>query len=118
MTIDELNSLNLPFDNPTNETCLYIEAGLDWLKENTTLEFDSTKIDTIKALPSGAKLFLLKFNDIMTVDTTIASESLGGMSQSFSTSSKTDLLMDLASELLGTYLKSSFTFIPAVRKWS
>lgn len=118
MTVDELNSLNLPFHNPTNETCLYVESALDWLEQNTTLEFDKTDIQSVKNLPSGAKLFLLKFNDVMTVNTTVTSESLGGMSQSFSTSSKNNLLMDLANDLLGSYLKSSFTFIPAVRKWS
>lgn len=118
MTIDELNSLNLPFNNPTEETCLYVESALDWLAQNTTLKFDKNNIESVKALPAGAKLFLLKYSDVMTVNTTVTSESIGGMSQSFSTSSKNNLLMDLANDLLSGYLKSSFQFIPAVRKWN
>lgn len=117
MTIDELKSLNLSFNNPTEETCLYVESALDWLAQNTTLEFDKNDIESVKALPAGAKLFLLKFSDIMTVNTAVTSESIGGMSQSFSTSGKSNLLMDLANDLIGGYLKSSFQFIPTVGKW-
>lgn len=117
MTIEELYSLNLPFDNPTKETCLYVEAGLDWLKQNTNLNFDKNDVESINALPSGAKLFLFKFPEIMSTDTTIASESIGGMSQSFRETNKNNLLMDLASELLSDYLKSSFNFISAVKRW-
>lgn len=118
MTIDELHSIKLPLNNPTEETCLYIEAGLDWLVQNTTLEIDSANMETIKALPSGARLFLVKFVDIMSTNNTIASESIGGMSQSFRETSRNDLLLDLASELLGNYIKSSFSFIPATSKWA
>ena len=118
MTLEELNQLNLPFDNPTAETCLYVEAALEWLKQNTTLNFDKTNIDTIKELPSGAKLFLLKFTDIMTVNNVIASESIGGMSQSYRESNRNDLLFDLASNLLSDYIKSSFSFVPAKNRWS
>lgn len=117
MTIDDLHLLNLPFDNPTEETCLYVEAGLDWLAENTTLVFDANDLKTIKALPSGAKLFLLKFTDIMTTNNTVVSESIGGMSQSFRDISRNDLLLELASELLGNHIKSSFNFVPAIQKW-
>ena len=117
MTIEELNSLNLPISNPTTETVFYIEAALEWLEKNTTLEFDKTDIETIKALPAGAKLFLYRYSDIMDANTLIQSESIGGMSQSFKTSSRNDLLMDLANDLLSGYLKSSFSFIPAVKKW-
>ena len=117
MTTDEIRSLELPLSNTDIETCLYVEAALDWLKENTTLDFDSANIESIKTLPSGAKLFILKFLDIMNANTTVTSESIGGMSQSFKTSSRNDLLLDLASELLGNYIKSSFNFIPATTKW-
>lgn len=118
MTIEELYSLNLPFANPTDETCLYVESALDWLKQNTNLEFDKKDIETVKALPAGAKLFLYRYGDIMGADTLVQSESIGGMSQSFKTSSRNDLLMDLANDLLSSYLKSSFSFVPAIKKWS
>ena len=117
MTLEDLNSLNLPLINPNNETCLYVESALDWLERNTTLVFDKTDINSITSLPAGAKLFIVKFIDVMNVNTAVTSESIGGMSQSFSAANKNSLLMDLANDLIGGYVKSSFSFIPATRKW-
>lgn len=116
MTSEAIEALG--FDSTNPETCLFVEAALDWLCANTTLEFDKSDIESLKALPAGAKLFLRRYGSIMQTDTTVTSESIGGMSQSFSTSSKNNLLMDLANDLLNMYMKSSFSFIPAVEKWA
>lgn len=117
MTIEDIATIGLPIEDPTTETVLYVEAALDWLTANTTLEFDVNNIESLKALPSGAKLFISKFGDVAGRDITVASESLGGMSQSFTSSSQYNNLMSLAQGLISPYLKSAFSFISAKQRW-
>ena len=118
MTVEELTALALPIE-ANEETCLYTEAAIDWLLANTTLVVDKADlIASVEALPAGAKLFICRYYDIMaTGGTGVASESIGGMSQSFTTESKTTLLWQLASELIGAYLKGQVHSVPNVSKW-
>lgn len=94
---------------------LYAETALSWIERNTTLVVDRDKLDS---LPAGAKLFIMRYGDIMRTDTTVTSESLGGMSQSFSTEPRSGLLYDLASELLGDYIKPQIEFVAATNRWT
>ena len=118
MTVEELTALNLPIE-ASEEVCLYVEAGIDWLIDNTILEIDKTDlVASVEALPAGAKLFICRYYDIMaTGGTGVASESIGGMSQSFTTESKTTLLWQLAKEVIGAYLKGQVNSIPHISKW-
>lgn len=118
MTVEQLTALNLPIE-ANEETALYIEAGLDWLAQNTILEIDKDNIESsVAAFPAGAKIFLCKYFEIMqTGGAGIASESIGGMSQSFTTDTKTVLLWNIAKELLSGYLKGQVKSIPNVSKW-
>ena len=100
-------------DSPTD--VLYAETALDWIIHNTSLRVDKSDLST---LPAGAKLFIMRFGDIMKVDSTVVSESLGGMSQSFSSESKNSLLLDLANELMGEYMTSQVKFFMAQNRWN
>lgn len=117
MTVEELKALELPIE-ATASTCLYVGAAIDWLNSNTTLEIkkDSVKED-VKALPDGAKLFICRYYEVMSSDNTVASESIGGMSQTFNSNTKTNLLYELARELIGEYLKGQVSSVPNVSKW-
>ena len=118
MTVEQLQALNLPIES-NEETALYIEAGLDWLAKNTILVIDKDNIESsVAAFPAGAKIFLCKYFEVMTTGGAgIASESIGGMSQSFTTESKTALLWNIASELLSGYLKGQVKSIGNISKW-
>lgn len=116
MTADELTMLELPVE-ATEEAALYVDAALDWLSDHTKLKFNKEDMDSIKALPSAAKLFLCKYYEIMAAGTNVTSESIGGMSQSFSDRTKEELLWQTANGLLGGYLLSQVQSIPHVSKW-
>lgn len=118
MTVEELKTLDLPIE-ANNETCLYVEAAIDWINSNTKLVIDKADLVTnVAALPAGAKLFLCRYYDVMaTGGNGVASESIGGMSQSFTEDSKNSLLWRLASELMGGYLLGQVHSVTNVSKW-
>ncbi len=116
MTMESLQALSIT-EKPDEMTLLYVESALDWLSDNTTLQFDKNNIESLAALPAGAKLFITKYRQITEADSTVASESISGLSQSFNTSNKNALLYDMAQQLLGKYLKNVFSFVPATNKW-
>lgn len=117
MTAEQIKSLRLGIEPIDDRTILNCEAGLEWVKNNTTLEFDMNNDEDLKALPSAVRLFLVKFNEIQAVNVGIASESIEGLSQSFSQTTKESMIWDAAAGLLYSYLKSGISFIPAQRKW-
>ena len=111
MTNEELTKLNLGLTlDATTE--IVLNAGIEWLAENTTI--DTTNIENY---PSGAKLFLIKFNDIQKMQAGVASESIEGLSLSFNTGDKSDLLFQFAETLLGSYLKGRVRFVAATSRW-
>lgn len=114
MTAEEFKSLGLPVEA---EAQLYVESGLEWLRDNTTLSVVLNDMESIKALPSSARLFLVKFCEICTRDIGVTGESVGPMSQNFTTDSVSKQTMALARQLLKTYLKSNVKFIPCARRW-
>lgn len=114
MTSEEFVSLTLPVEADDQ---LFVESGLEWLRDNTTLRLDLNDTESIKALPSSARLFLVKFCEICRRDPGIASEGVGPMSQSFTVDSVEKQTTALARQLLKTYLKPNVRFIPCTRRW-
>lgn len=111
MTVTDFVNAGVPIED-TPVSLLYAESALEWIKEHTTLS-----VDCLDTLPSSAKLFILKYSEIMETNAAVTSESIGGMSQSFSTANKNALVYDTAMELLGPYLKSAVTFVGAQNRW-
>lgn len=109
-----MSKYNLPINTDDTEVSIMVEAALDWVDANTTLN-----INREAELPSTVKLFVIKYCDLMAMSVGVASESLGGMSQSFSTSNGISaLLSDLAEELFGAaYKKKRNRFVSAVNRW-
>lgn len=114
MTAEEFVSLNLPVPASSQ---LYVEAGLEWMRDNTTLTLDPVNMESAKALPSSARLFLVKFCEICSQDVGVTGESVGPMSQSFTTDSVSKQTMCLARQLLKPWLKPNVVFIPCTRRW-
>lgn len=105
---DLLKALGLP---DTTENVLNAESAVEWLKIHTT-------IDTTN-LSSSVKLFILKYSQLMTNYTGVASESISGLSQSFVTGQSLDSqIYELAVALFGAdCLKSTVTVISGEDKW-
>jgi hypothetical protein len=95
---------------------LMANAALEWLKENTTLEFSLADPETIKTLPATAKLFVDKYAEVMRLKPGVSSQSIEGLSISFNSTDKGAMLWQLASTLLGSYLRQ-VRFTPATRRW-
>lgn len=118
MTKDQVQSLNLGIAPITDRVVLFTEAALEWVLENTTLQFDYNKEDDLAALPAPVKIFVVKYNEIMGNDSTVASESIEGLSQSFKSTDISTLLWDCAEQLLGKWLKGTVKFVAAQRRWN
>lgn len=112
MTSEEIIALGIPVDM-TSENALAIESGLAWIAQNTT--FVPTEGEE---LPANVKLFLVKFVETICRNGSVTSESIAGMSQSFSTGEAGFLLRQYAEELLSEWYTGGAKFIPAVRKWA
>ena len=88
------------------------DSALLWIKNNTT-------IDINEPLPSNVELFIEKYNELFSTRAGVASESISGLSQSFTTGNMSALLRQYASDLLGddclTY--SDVKAVPAVDRW-
>ena len=103
----------LPFNTADAEVSIMVESALDWIEANTTLD-----IVREAELPNNVKLFVIKFCDLMGQTAGVTSESLGGMSQSFSATGGTALILsDLASQLFGSDYKGRNRFITAQSRW-
>lgn len=116
MTSEQLEGLNLGLPNNA-ETLLMVESGLQWVLDNTTLEFDINNIEELKALPAPVRLFVIKFCEAMSISAGVASESIEGLSQSFNSGDKSALLWEIAESLLGKWLVSPVRFVSAVSRW-
>lgn len=113
MTANDFINAGIPIDD-TPISLLYAETAIDWIERNTTLKIDKNNLAEI---PAGAKLFIMRYSGIMKRDTTVASESLGSLSQSFKNDTTSDLIWDIASELIGQYLKGQVKFTVAENRW-
>lgn len=95
------------------QDCLWVESGLGWLRVHTTLPIDNISLEE---LPAGAKLFLQKYCDVMECGG-VKSESIEGLSQSFTDDSAESILIQLAQNLLPEYF-TSFRFVPKMQQWN
>lgn len=117
MTREQIELLHLGIAPIDDRAIIIVESGLEWVKANTTLEFDMNKDDDLTALPSVVKLFIVKFFDVQMISAGVSSESIEGLSQSFDTSDKSVLIWQFANELLSPYLKSRVSFVAATKRW-
>ena len=117
LTNEQVQSLKLGITPINERTVLIIEGGLEWVKANTTLDFDLNNEEELKALPSCVRLFLMKFFELNKQRAGISSESISGLSQSFNNGDISDSLYSFAEELLSPYLKSRVTFFAASNRW-
>lgn len=92
-------------------------AALEFIAENTTLKVDLNDAKTLEALPFTAKVFITKYCEVVSPSSAVASESIEGLSLSFRSGAKSDMIWDLADALLGDYLKGRVTFVAASSKW-
>lgn len=117
MTIEQVDVLRLGIAPIDNRIVLIVESGLEWLKENTTLEFDINNDSELKALPASVRLFLTKFVDVNNLSVGVSSESIENLSQSFTQKSSESLIWQFAEQLLSPYLKSRVRFVAAENRW-
>lgn len=96
-------------DTPENR--IIADAALQWLRDNTTLQFSDED-----NLPPLAALFIVKFYEVMRQSAAIKSESIAGMSQSFADDAES-VLWGLARTMLLPYLKSNVTVLPGEKRW-
>nr|DAP16441.1 MAG TPA: hypothetical protein [Caudoviricetes sp.] len=116
MTKEQAELLKLGF-SIDDTALLIVESALQWVLDNTTLQFDINKDDDLKALPANVRLFVVKYKEVMSTDIGVSSESIEGLSQSFNTGDKNNLLWDIAYSLLGDCLISPVSFVSAVDRW-
>lgn len=116
ITSEQVESLKLGIAPIDDRACLFVESALDWVKDNTTLEI-KFEDEAIKALPAQVRLFILRYIDVMTMTAGVQSESIEGLSQSFSNADKGTLLWQYAEELLGKWLVSRVQFVTAQKRW-
>lgn len=113
-----LIAAGIPVSEGDAVAVLRAEAALDWMQENTTLQFDKADAATITALPACAKLFVVKYGEALKRKAGVTSQSIEGMSQSFDASENAaSTIWALARTLLGGYLKSQVRVTPARRRW-
>ena len=117
MKKEQIELLQLGIAPIDERAILIVGGGLEWLKKNTTLDFEIDNDEDLKALPYSARLFLVSYFDICTTPIAVASESIGGMSQSFKADSRNTLIWQAAEEFLSDYLIRGIKFISAKSKW-
>ena len=117
LQIADYNAAGIPLSDGDVAAALYAEAALDWMQENTTLQFNKADAQSINALPACAKLFVVKYSEMVKMHEGVASQSIEGMSMSFNTTDKASMLWQLANTLLHGYLKSQVRVFPALRRW-
>lgn len=117
MKAEDLIAAGIPIPGNDAHAVLRAEAAFDWMKENTTLQFDTADEASIAALPACAKLFVEQFSDLIKQPVGVASQSIEGLSMSFDTTDKATVLWQIARNLLSGYLKSQVRVYPAKRRW-
>lgn len=105
-----ISRLDLPLES-TSE--LFVSSAIEWLGNNTTLD-----VESLETLPDSARLFIVKYAELMQNNGGVTSESIAGMSQSFDTKALYASIWEYATSLLGSYLKSQVQFKSATGKWN
>lgn len=116
MTSAELIAAGIPVSVNDSAAVLKANAALEWIVENTTLKVSLEDTKSVEALPASAKLFVCKYMEVVGIKPGVSSQSIEGLSMSFDTTDKSALLWQLASGLLGQYLRQVRVY-PAKRRW-
>ncbi len=118
MTAEEWTAAGVPVAAGDAVAALRADAALDWLAEHTTLEFDRARAQIIAELPACAKIFVLKFSELIKRKSGLASQSIEGLSQSFDAGGGVEAsVWALTNALLSGYVKSQVRVFPARKKW-
>lgn len=117
MTKEQVERLNLGLEPIDARSILLVESGLNWVNDNTDLNIDYNSDESLNSLPASIKLFVIKYIDLMLMPTSVTSESIEGLSQSYNTSNKSDLIWQYAYELLGNHICSQMSFVSAKKRW-
>ena len=112
ITAEVIHNAGIPLGSD-DITILNVDAALDYIAENSTIKVNK---DDLSSLPSAAKLFIIKYNELMT-RTGISSERIGGMSQSFENGSTDTMLLSLFNSLLGKYARSQMHIVQCTDRW-
>lgn len=87
------------------------ESALEWISSNTTFDVST------EPLPASVEMFIEKYGELMKLRPGVSSESISGLSQSF-TGDISSLLKQYASELIGEeFVKSDVRFVQAVERY-
>lgn len=114
ITKEQIEALGLGISPIDDRTCLEVEAAIDWINSNTSLKLDIQDVSTFNA---KTKLFIISYIDLDMIGNGVASESIEGLSQSFSNNSKFNILWDLAEYYLADYLISKVKFVRSVKQF-
>ena len=117
MTKEQVEKLKLGIAPIDDRTVLLIESAFHWVNNNTVLDISYNDDNVLEALSPNVKLFVLKYFDLMSLSAGVSSESIEGLSQSFDTTNKSDLLWQYAYESFGDKMKSQMTFTVAKNRW-
>lgn len=117
ITSAQVESLKLGIAPIDDKTILTVESAFNWIADNTTLEIDLNDEKALEALPANVRLFVVQYFDIMSMRTGVASESIEGLSQSYSNETKKALIEQAAETLLDKWLKSKVRFVTAQKRW-
>lgn len=103
-------------ENPASKelNMLLVESALEWIALHTSLNPDSS---APAALPAGVRLFIQKYVELMSMGAGVVGESIQGLSQSFSSASKSAVLEEYAQALLGKWLLPDVRFVAAVSRY-
>ena len=115
LTPEQLKDAGI-FPDADAQDCMWVESGLEWLKAYTTLPLGTIDGDTLSALPAGAKLFLQQYRDTVQGGN-VTSESIEGLSQSFSSDGICNSLIALAQGLLPKWF-TAVRFVPKQQQWT
>ena len=112
ITLEQFKECGLSVSNE-----LIGNAALEFIANNTTLTVNLDDVKTVKVLPFSAKLFITKYEEVVSTSSVVASESIEGLSLSFRTGDKTDMLNDLLNTYLSEYIKGRVRFVAATKRW-
>ncbi len=124
LTAETIENMGFSAGSIRTEDSLEFTAALEWLNNNTDFEIDTDNPEKdVQALPAGAKLFIVRYigmvNGGALSGSAVSSESIGGMSKSYGTTSdRAGLLRLLAKELLGShYLMGGISMVQDYSRW-
>lgn len=116
LTNEQVERLKLQIQPINDETCLLVENAVNWIADNTTINVNMDDLENVQA---SVRLFITKYIDIMKLPIGITSESATGLSQSFDTTDKYDLLISLARSIFGdnNVTAGKVRFVSATDRW-